>query len=721
MIAYTGEPLYLDNFQLPVVIDIAATDFSNQFVPALHQHEQHVSAAVGQIDQIQPTNIEGLPAIVSYGYFTPTDTPGDVAAAVMKKHDAGQRFQASVGGDPGRLEQVAAGKKVALNGREYTGPLLIARGFKFKEISFVMCGADDQTSVSAKAARAKPLKIKGSAMEFSAWVTAQGFEDPDSLSETVKANLKRLHAMEFPSTEEEPKEPMAAEGETETEEEETPPPAAAKARKLKVQAAAPVDLVAQAAQQARHVHELTSICAKYHNPEIEVASEGVKTKIPLLAHALEQKWDRNKTELEAMRIERGITSNIPAGHIKSHDKNCSVQALQGAMILRAGGKLDHPAYKTRAGYAMLHKTAPFLLQDINASDRNRYMEAAHNYDRYSMIQICEEACRLNRVDTGGMSASEMIRAAFSGGGNLSNIFTTNVNAILLATYVEFQNDTTAGWVSEADVNDFKSNERPRVNVGDGLKKLSRGHEAEHTSYTDTVESYKIARYARQFVIDEQDAIDDNFGVFKEVPTGFGQAAARLKPDLVYGAVILANPTLSATSVAVFSDSNSPDNNLSGSLSHATLSTGLAAMRLVRENSVNLNLEATHILVPPSLEDLAIELTSSINIIAGGDTGVSIRGGNNSINRRNLTVVAEPRLENGVVNPADETSQSGSSTAWFLVCANGHTIEVGYLKGTGRAPQVRNFVLDQGRWGMGWDVKHDIGVKALDFKAMNKSS
>lgn len=722
MVAYTGEPLLLDGYKLPVVIDIASVDFSAQSVPALHQHDQGATSVVGQIDHIAPTTFEGLPAISAAGLFTPTDEPGDITGVVMKKHDAGFRWQASVGGNPGRLEQVAAGQKIQLNGREYSGPCFVARGFGFKEISFVVIGADSFTSVAAKS---HTIRIKGMAMTFEQW--ALGFmtiEEFSALDESAKSALQK--AFDASGTaepvaaegemEEEEEPPVVAEGETETPEDEEPPPASAAGRKLKIKAAKTVDLTAQAAQQVRLVHELTGICAKYGNPEI--TASGVKT--PLLAHALEHKWDRNRTELEAMRIERNRTSNIPAAHIKAHGKDCSLQALQGAMILRAGGKLDSPAYKSRAGYAMLSKSAPWLLQDINASDRNRYMEAAQRYDNYSMIQICEEACRLNRIDTGGMGRGEMIRAAFSGGGNLSNIFTTNVNAILLTSYVEFSDDTTVGWVSEQDVNDFKTNERPRVNIGDGLKKLPRGSEAEHTSYTDTVESYKIARYARQFVIDEQDAIDDNFSMFQEVPTGFGLAAARLRPDLVYGAVILANPTLTATSLAVFSDSNSPDNNLSGALSHATLSTARAKLALVRENSVNLGLKMTHLLVPPSLEDLAIELTQSANILYGADDE-TIRGADNVHRSRNFTIVVEPRIENGVVNPADETSQSGSSTAWYGIAAQGHTIEVGYLKGTGRAPQVRSFVLDQGRWGMGWDVKHDIGVKALDFKAMNKSA
>lgn len=45
----------------------------------------------------------------------------------------------------------------------------------------------------------------------------------------------------------------------------------------------------------------------------------------------------------------------------------------------------------------------------------------------------------------------------------------------------------------------------------------------------------------------------------------------------------------------------------------------------------------------------------------------------------------------------------------------------YLSGTGRAPQIRSYVLGgpgaPGRWGIGWDVKLDIGAAVADYRAM----
>ncbi|OWY59100.1 hypothetical protein B7486_76375, partial [cyanobacterium TDX16] len=106
-------------------------------------------------------------------------------------------------------------------------------------------------------------------------------------------------------------------------------------------------------------------------------------------------------------------------------------------------------------------------------------------------------------------------------------------------------------------------------------------------------------------------------------------------------------------------------------------------------------------------------------IAGTAGSVTERGAKNVISDLNLQVVGDGRLENGLVDPDSGSTLSGSSSTWYLASNMGHTIEVGYLRGTGRAPRVRPFKLDRGQWGIGWDVRMEIGAKALDWKALER--
>jgi hypothetical protein len=248
--------------------------------------------------------------------------------------------------------------------------------------------------------------------------------------------------------------------------------------------------------------------------------------------------------------------------------------------------------------------------------------------------------------------------------------------------------------------------------------LPRQKEADHAEFADNVETYKIARYARQFQIDEQDIIDDRFnGINPHVAREFGQAAARLRPDLVY-ALLLANANM-RDGVALFHASHS-NLNTSNALAIAGLTAARKAMMLQRENGVNLGLLLKFLIVPPALEVTALELSSSPLLITGSDV---VRPAMNALASSGFTIVPEPRLENGVTDPATGTVHSGSATTWFgaAMAGSGPTIEVGYLAGTGRAPQLRSGMLDRGRWGMWFDIKHDIGAKALDWRTLQKNT
>lgn len=447
---------------------------------------------------------------------------------------------------------------------------------------------------------------------------------------------------------------------------------------------------------------------------VRVAANGNEA---IFAQAVREGWTPERTELAALKaglVGNSVRAFNPA--IVVRDNAANVEALQAALILRAGGELNHRAYSGSASYAA--KLPGWLRADLNSAERDRVMNAAHRFNQLSAIDICREAVRLDGKDV-PMERSELIRAAVSGG-TLTSIFTTSMNAVLLASYME-AGDTTMGWCREADVADFKTNERPRMEVISGtMKKLPRGGEADHAQRSDKAESYKIARYAEQFVIDEQDIIDDSLNSFDQTPRDMAAKCARLRPDLVYS-ILLSNPTLTATGRALF---NTTDGNLgsTSALASATLRAACASFLLVRENAANLNLKPTHLILPPTLLHTGKELVNSSTLMIAGTAGsVTERGSSNPLVDWNLDIACDARLENGVIDPDSGTTNVGSSSTWFMASSQAHTIEVGYLRGTGRAPQVRSFVLDKGRYGLGWDINFDIGAKAMDWRGLRKTT
>jgi hypothetical protein len=174
----------------------------------------------------------------------------------------------------------------------------------------------------------------------------------------------------------------------------------------------------------------------------------------------------------------------------------------------------------------------------------------------------------------------------------------------------------------------------------------------------------------------------------------------------------------ADSVALFSSAATRGNlGSSSALTGPNLKTGISTMRLLQENGVNIGLAATHLLVPATLDWTARELINSTAIASGATTG---QGTFNSL-QNVVTPISEERLENGVIDPATGTTYSGSASTWFLVSTQANTIEVGYLRGTGRAPTVRSFNLDKGKYGIGWDVAMDIGAKAMEWRGLRKTT
>lgn len=699
LVAYTGEPMNV-GWGLPVVVDCSSVNYEQQALPALLDHCPTGCNIVGQIEQIA-FDTPGVPPLIVSGYFTPTDEEEDAARLVLKKADAGFIWQASIGGDPATVEEVKPGVKVQVNGREYVGPIQIARGVVLREVSFVVLGADRKTTSMV-------ANHKGIAMNWNEWLAAKGY-DAASLTASQKTALKSLFAAEGGLMKDD-EEGMDCEDATDAEkviegedatgtsmtdeeddttEEDPPVNAAADAVKLKAQLA-----------DANRQLGVARVLARCGNPKLTVGHLVATAE----EHANKHKWDARETELRILRAKRAEAPNVIV-----KNNQVSMQALQGAMLLRAGGKLDSPAYNSPYAAELL-KDSQWLRAGLNDAQRNQFMDNAHKFAKMSAMELARQSL----IASGRMvpmDRDEMLQAAFSSG-SLTNSMTTSVNAILLSTYLE-STDTTRGWVRENEVPNYLTAERVRVLKGDSLEELPEDGEADHSTIADTAESYKIKRFAKQFQIDEIAFLNDNLGALATKPTEFGLAAARLRPDLVY-ATIYANPTLASTGRALF---NSTDANLitSSALAKSTLGTALARMSVIKENGVNIDVDPSHLIIPPTLRETAAGLLTSDYWITGENATM---GNRNTLKDWGLTLVAEKRLENGVTHPSTKTVYSGSTSTWYLASATAPALEVGYLRGQ-RVPRVRSGQLDRGKFGTWWDVSHSIGVCVLDWKGIEK--
>lgn len=443
---------------------------------------------------------------------------------------------------------------------------------------------------------------------------------------------------------------------------------------------------------------------------------GDETPDELVTRAISEGWDEGRFSAAALQAVRDVRSPSAGGvaiHTRSHDQDCTRSALQAGLMLRNGTPIDRDWSRHR-DQARAGQLPAWLSQEINSAQRNQVMDAAWQFRNLSLVDICREAVR---IDGGRMTndSDEMIRTAISGG-SLSAIFTTNINAELLGAYVDAA-DTTRGWVAETDVANFQSHERASMGRFGALTKHARGGEADHLDVDATRETSKIYRYTGQFVLDEQDIIDDRFGALDQVsPQDMGNTAAQLRPDMVYGELIT-NPSLDADSVQLFHASHV--NLGSAVFSASALQDAIATFAKQRLRGRPLNLAPRYVLVPHDLLFAAeIAITSAQRFATTGDA--------NPLNKRGLTIVSDDRLGvGGGTDPRTKTAYTGTATNWFLAARPGEngakTLVVKYRRGTGRAPQIRSFVLDKGTWGLGWDIVHDIGCDSDDYRGLYKST
>lgn len=682
-VAYSGGLLVgAGGFGLPVVVDLEGLNVSKKSRPVLLRHNDR--EIVGHTTSIEVGKQIKVAGIVS--------GTGQAAQEVVANGKNQFPWQFSIGCRELKVAYVDQGEKVQVNGRTFTGPLYVCRQGTLSEISFCALGVDDNTSarVAASLSPPGPPPMKPT---FAEWLVSLGFAKGESdLTAAQRPRFEQLYQDTI----------VAADPDPDEDEEDTDldDPLA------KLRAAHAGEIVRQA-----KIRKL-------------FAAAGLDDSAELHAQAISEGWDEEKVELHILRAAR---PSGPGIHSRSHESDCTADALTGAMMLQGGldfNRLDGTLLASREGRAIFAGSkagrAPHWLRaGINDDAKQKVFELAHRFADISAVDLCREACRLDGKQAFGRA--ETLKAAFSGG-SLGNMFNTNVNAAILSRYMIF-GDSTRGWTQEnLDVANFQPRDLIRMTRGRALKKLPRGKSAQHTAFADVAEQYRIARYAQQFVIDEQDAIDDRFGEIMATATAMmAEESAALRPDLVY-AILAANAALADT-VALFHASH---NNLktTSALSAANLKQAIAALELQTENSRSLTLTATHLIVPPTLKHPASELLQSTSIVLAGTAGsVTERGSANTINAiEQIVPVADPRLENGVVDPDSETAFGGSSSTWYLASRFGHTIEVGYLRGTGGAPRVRTWSYDkEGTYGLGADVNLDIGAKAKDFKGLVKST
>lgn len=683
-------------------------------IPLLANHSRW--GLEDQLGSVRDIRVDGGEIIGRLRLVTSPD-PTAAEERAWRMIAQGHQTDVSIGYRVRKSTKIAAGSSAEIAGRTFTAgkrALRVATEWELHECSLVPIGADSaaklrtDTPPANTGERTMPPALRNYLQTLGLRADATDEEAYQFLAsltaEQRAAGLATLTARaEGMDDEEEDDDPPADDTAVEEDDEEEEAPRAA-----------PDAALAAVRAERERVRRISDLA-------------GTDVPAAIRDQAIADGWTlarASRAFLRAVREQRTARPDQsaagPAIHSRSLSDELSVRSLSAGLIAAAG--LDPTHSRLYDG-----RRARFGEQ---LTDRDA--EHGRRFERLSAVDLCRLCVQL---DTGRVEwdPDEAVRMAVSGGA-LTYAMGTNVYARLLSGWDEIQ-DSTDWCADEQDIPNFLQQEDITLNTSSRFEQLPRGGTASDASVTDQHETYKLARYAKKFTVDEQDFLSDRLSAVLQVVAEMGNAARRLRPDLVYS-TLLANPTLVADSGALFNSTaittaGGHANLGTGALSTTNFATGLLAMYSQRKGDVVLNIRPRYLIVPAALAFTGATILNGIALAKTHGTKadpdyVPI----NPVSNQMLQMLQGQQIElrvddrigaTGVYDPSAKTTRTGSATNWFLSAGGPRTIRVGTRRGTGGLPQMRQYVLDKGQWGVGWDINLDVCVVVADFPGLYKST
>ncbi|MBU0639321.1 MAG: Mu-like prophage major head subunit gpT family protein [Planctomycetes bacterium] len=655
MVAYTGGAMALAGWPHPVVVDLAGLQISARSRPILKDHNR--SLIVGHTDSVA---VQGSNLLVT-GVISGA---GPVAREIVESSRNGFPWQASLGALAERVELVPKGRKAAANGREFEGPVHIARKATLGEISFVALGADEDTSAQVAATAAD---IKEDVMDFEKWLEAKGFVAAD-LSDAQRASLQAMYDAEQkrPGTQGDPTNDASD---------------AADDGKPTDGADVVSELRAQAAAETKRIAEIRRLCAGKH-ADIE-------------AKAIEEGWDAPRTELELLRVQRPTVTGVRRGAEPPTGK-----ALEAALLLNYNIAPEDRVAKWYDARTM----EAALSRDLRRAGLHTVF---HEIIRAAGGHAAVAGFDDDTIRAAFVAEQRLIQAAYGFSTiSLSGILSNVANKAMLAAY-EAVESVVAQFCSETDVNDFKEVTRYRLTGNGVFERVGPDGELKHATLTE--ESYKnrIETFGRMIALTRQMIINDDLGAFLQIPRIIGRMSALKREEAVFE-LLLSNPS------SFFSTTNK--NYISGADTALSIDAlEMAEQKFLDQTDVDgkpILIRPALLLVPTSLAVTARRLFNETRVNETTDTGKPKPADNPFA---------------GMFRPAvspylNAQGLAGSSAkAWYLFAspADVAAIEVAYLRGR-RTPTIESGETSFNTLGMQWRGYFDFGVALQDFRAAVKS-
>jgi hypothetical protein len=429
-----------------------------------------------------------------------------------------------------------------------------------------------------------------------------------------------------------------------------------------------VDAAALAAMAATRAADISELCTRHAVPEL--APELIRSGADLAA-------------AQAKVLDKLAHRDAAAG---GHTNVASVRTVSD----------EHETRMAGIAQALQHRLDPKTQLDDNG---RRFRSA-------TLLELGRTYLQSRGVNTDGMDKMNLAHTmmatratptpvtAWNATGDFPGVLANVANKRLRDAYMEDAGTYTI-WARRApNAPDFKQMTVAQLSGAPNLEQINEEGEYTYGTMTDAATNYSVMTYGKIVALTRQAIINDDLRAFDRLVTAFGYAARRKENQLVYAQLQAAGN---------YSSGN-------GNLGAAALSfDALTAMRTAMRKQTGLageklNLGAAFLIVPPSLEGLAYQLTSPNYVPATQLTTSEFRTGG----RTALEPVVEAVLEDT------------STTAWYAAANTGmvDTVEYCYLDGAeGPVTESKTgWEID----GMEMKVRLDFAAKAIDYRGIYKS-
>ena len=263
-----------------------------------------------------------------------------------------------------------------------------------------------------------------------------------------------------------------------------------------------------------------------------------------------------------------------------------------------------------------------------------------------------------------------------------------------------QVSTWKEWAQQGELRDFRPVDVARVSSAGGmLDPISENGELKEISRFEDQRTWQLQSYGNKAFLTREVFINDDLGVFGDIPADFAERAANRESNNIYD--ILTGTGIGAS--FVMNDGLPIFHTDHGNLgSTAFSSTALVAAKLEmrRQTALNgdlLNITPDYLIVAPELEEAAIVLLASPASIADAKNNQVV-----NTQYKSLKLIVDPRLK----DPEE----------WYLLTGS-KTIKAGYLAGAGRAPKIQ--INNHSILGVEYEAVFDFTQTAVDYRGMYK--